>query len=117
MGASWGYVAWLQQGLGLRYRRSSRRCSRLETPPNPHRHPTPAPPPPPPSFVYEMTLARPVWRDVMAGFVPTGQIFTDPSMLTIAIGILGVSSRFGYELTMPAALCMWQGGSAQRGAV
>lgn len=42
-------------------------------------------------FVYEMTLARPVWKDVFAGFVPTGQIFTDPSMLTIAIGILGAT--------------------------
>jgi manganese transport protein len=42
-------------------------------------------------FVYEVALAKPAWGDVFAGFVPTGAIFTDPGMLTIAIGMLGVS--------------------------
>lgn len=41
--------------------------------------------------MYEIALAKPVWGDVFKGFAPTGQIFTDPTMLTIAIGILGVS--------------------------
>lgn len=56
----------------------------------PHSSPPPSRPPNL-SFVYEMALAKPVWRDVFAGFVPTARIFTDPSMLTIAIGILGAT--------------------------
>ncbi|KAI8462637.1 MAG: natural resistance associated macrophage protein [Monoraphidium minutum] len=42
-------------------------------------------------FVYEIVLARPVWRDVAVGLLPTRQVFTDPSMLTIAVGILGAT--------------------------
>jgi hypothetical protein len=73
-------------------------------PPTPSKRPHPTPHPPPgPSFVYEMALARPVWRDVFAGFAPTPQIFRDPAMLTITIGILGVRpAAFGGEGAMGA---------------
>jgi NRAMP (natural resistance-associated macrophage protein)-like metal ion transporter len=43
------------------------------------------------SFVYEMAVAQPNWLDVGKGFVPTGQLFTSPDMLYIAIGILGAT--------------------------
>jgi hypothetical protein len=43
------------------------------------------------SFVYEMAVAQPNWLDVGKGFVPTKQLFTDPDMLYIAIGILGAT--------------------------
>ncbi len=42
-------------------------------------------------FVYELWLARPDWLAVAGGFVPTGQIVTNPAMLYIAIGILGAT--------------------------
>lgn len=58
--------------------------------PHARRPPTPFPLAPR-SFCYEMALAKPVWGDVFAGFVPTPRIFTDPGMLTIAIGILGAT--------------------------
>jgi len=43
------------------------------------------------SFVYEMAVAQPNWLDVGKGLVPTGQLFTNPDMLYIAIGILGAT--------------------------
>lgn len=43
------------------------------------------------SFVYEMAVAQPNWLDVGKGFVPTGQLFTNPDMLYIAIGIMGAT--------------------------
>jgi manganese transport protein len=43
------------------------------------------------SFVYEMALARPVWKDVAKGLVPTGEVFTNPEMLYIAIAIMGAT--------------------------
>ena len=42
-------------------------------------------------FAYELWLARPDWGAVAGGFVPTGQIVTNPAMLYIAIGILGAT--------------------------
>jgi manganese transport protein len=42
-------------------------------------------------FVYEMAVAQPNWLDVGKGFVPTGQLFTNPDMLYSAIGILGAT--------------------------
>ncbi|MGH6938613.1 Nramp family divalent metal transporter [Hypericibacter sp.] len=42
-------------------------------------------------FAFEMALAQPAIDDVMAGFVPTLQIVTDPAMLYVAIGILGAT--------------------------
>jgi len=42
-------------------------------------------------FVYELALASPNWKDVGKGFIPTGEIFTNGSMLYIAIGILGAT--------------------------
>lgn len=42
-------------------------------------------------FVYEMAVAQPNWLDVGKGFVPTSQLFTNPDMLYIAIGILGAT--------------------------
>jgi manganese transport protein len=38
-----------------------------------------------------MAVAQPNWLDVGKGFVPTGQLFTNPDMLYIAIGILGAT--------------------------
>jgi hypothetical protein len=43
------------------------------------------------SFVYELAIAQPNWVDVGKGLVPTGQLFTNPEMLFIAIGILGAT--------------------------
>lgn len=38
-----------------------------------------------------MAVAQPNWLDVGKGFIPTGQLFTNPDMLYIAIGILGAT--------------------------
>ena len=42
-------------------------------------------------FVYELSLARPAWTEVLRGLVPHSSIITDPSVLYIAIGILGAT--------------------------
>ena len=42
-------------------------------------------------FTIEIILARPDLADVAAGFIPRTEIVTDPSMLYIAIGILGAT--------------------------
>jgi manganese transport protein len=42
-------------------------------------------------FVFELLLARPDWSAVAAGFVPTTQIVRDPTMLYLAMGILGAT--------------------------
>lgn len=42
-------------------------------------------------FVIELALARPELAEVMAGFVPSPEIVTNPAMLYIAIGILGAT--------------------------
>jgi manganese transport protein len=38
-----------------------------------------------------MAVAQPNWLDVGKGFIPTSQLFTNPDMLYIAIGILGAT--------------------------
>jgi manganese transport protein len=43
------------------------------------------------SFAVELWLSRPVLVGVAAGFIPRAQILSDPSMLYIAIGILGAT--------------------------
>src|SRR5207237_2712557 len=43
------------------------------------------------SFAVELWLAHPVYADVALGFIPRSQIVTNPSMLYIAIGILGAT--------------------------
>jgi manganese transport protein len=43
------------------------------------------------SFAIELWLAKPVYAEVAAGFVPTFQILRDPTMLYIAISILGAT--------------------------
>lgn len=43
------------------------------------------------SFVYEMAVAQPQWADVGRGLVPSKELFTDPGMLYIAIGIMGAT--------------------------
>jgi manganese transport protein len=43
------------------------------------------------SFVYEMAVAQPAWLDVGRGLVPTKELFTNPDMLYIAIGIMGAT--------------------------
>jgi manganese transport protein len=42
-------------------------------------------------FVVEIVLSQPVLEDVLAGFVPSPEIVTNPAMLYIAIGILGAT--------------------------
>eukprot|EP00882_Tetradesmus_deserticola_P002051 GHRQ01002198.1.p2 GENE.GHRQ01002198.1~~GHRQ01002198.1.p2 ORF type:complete len:501 (+),score=240.95 GHRQ01002198.1:197-1699(+) len=42
-------------------------------------------------FVYEMSVAQPVWLDVGRGLVPSKELFTNPDMLYIAIGIMGAT--------------------------
>jgi manganese transport protein len=42
-------------------------------------------------FVINLMLAQPAWRQVVAGFVPTRQTLTDPTMLYLAIGIIGAT--------------------------
>jgi len=43
------------------------------------------------SFIVELVLARPEIHQVLLGFIPTTEIVTTPSMLYIAIGILGAT--------------------------
>jgi manganese transport protein len=43
------------------------------------------------SFLYELIVSQPSLKGVMAGFIPNQQIIIDPSMLYIAIGILGAT--------------------------
>jgi manganese transport protein len=42
-------------------------------------------------FAFEIALAQPDLSEVMAGFVPSLQVVTNPSMLYVAIGILGAT--------------------------
>ncbi|ALP35623.1 manganese transporter [Paenibacillus sp. IHB B 3084] len=42
-------------------------------------------------FGINLILAKPEWSSVMGGFVPDSQILTNPSMLYIAIGIMGAT--------------------------
>jgi manganese transport protein len=42
-------------------------------------------------FAVEIGLSQPVLGDVLAGFVPSPQVVTNPAMLYIAIGILGAT--------------------------
>ena len=43
------------------------------------------------SFVVLLWLAEPVWSDVAAGLLPTGQLVSDPAMLLLGIGIVGAT--------------------------
>jgi manganese transport protein len=42
-------------------------------------------------FAVELVLARPDVGDVLVGFIPRGEILTNPDMLYIALGILGAT--------------------------
>src|SRR5712671_644926 len=42
-------------------------------------------------FLFEIILSKPPFADVMRGFVPTIEIFKNPSMLYVAVGILGAT--------------------------
>lgn len=42
-------------------------------------------------FLIEIVMSNPAFGDVMKGFVPSGEIVTNPEMLYIAIGILGAT--------------------------
>ena len=42
-------------------------------------------------FIAELIFARPEWGGVLLGFIPKTEIITNPSMLYIAIGILGAT--------------------------
>jgi manganese transport protein len=43
------------------------------------------------SFLYELIVSNPSVRGVLGGFIPNAQIVVNPSMLFIAIGILGAT--------------------------
>ena len=43
------------------------------------------------AFVYELAMANPSWGEVLSGFIPTPQVVMDPSMLYVAIGIIGAT--------------------------
>ncbi len=42
-------------------------------------------------FLFEIILSKPPFGGVMRGFIPSAEIFTSPSMLYVAIGILGAT--------------------------
>jgi manganese transport protein len=42
-------------------------------------------------FIFEIALAQPAVNEVLAGFVPSLRIVTEPEMLYVAIGILGAT--------------------------
>jgi manganese transport protein len=42
-------------------------------------------------FVVQITMADPVWGNVLRGFIPTTQIVTNPDMLYLALGIIGAT--------------------------
>jgi manganese transport protein len=42
-------------------------------------------------FLFEIILSKPPLGPVLRGFIPSGQIMNDPSMLYIAVGILGAT--------------------------
>lgn len=42
-------------------------------------------------FVYEVVLSQPVWWSVFAGYIPHMDIVTNPSMLYLALGIVGAT--------------------------
>lgn len=42
-------------------------------------------------FIFELTAAKPNYTDVMTGFVPTQQLFTNASELYLAISIIGAT--------------------------
>ncbi|MCZ7080146.1 divalent metal cation transporter, partial [Salmonella enterica] len=42
-------------------------------------------------FLFEVILTRPDMAALLSGYIPSSQIVTDPSMLFIALGILGAT--------------------------
>jgi len=42
-------------------------------------------------FLFMILLAKPPFAEVMRGFIPTSQVITNPSMLFVAVGILGAT--------------------------
>jgi manganese transport protein len=42
-------------------------------------------------FLFEIILSHPPVRDVLSGFIPRAEVITNPSMLYVAIGILGAT--------------------------
>src|ERR1700730_8618411 len=42
-------------------------------------------------FAYEIFFAQPLWREAAQGIIPRAEIFRNPAMLYIAIGILGAT--------------------------
>ena len=43
------------------------------------------------AFLFELIISRPEWSGVAAGFVPTADVVRDPTMLYLALGILGAT--------------------------
>lgn len=42
-------------------------------------------------FMFEIILSKPPFGDVMRGFIPSREVITNPSMLYVAVGILGAT--------------------------
>jgi manganese transport protein len=42
-------------------------------------------------FLFEIILSQPPFGDVMRGFIPRTEVFSNPSMLYVAVGILGAT--------------------------
>jgi manganese transport protein len=42
-------------------------------------------------FAVQIAMADPVWGEVIAGFAPTREIFSNPDMLYLALGIIGAT--------------------------
>lgn len=42
-------------------------------------------------FIILLSFAKPDWADVFAGYVPRAEIFSDPNMMYVAMGILGAT--------------------------
>ncbi|MBJ6363708.1 Nramp family divalent metal transporter [Paenibacillus sp. GCM10012307] len=42
-------------------------------------------------FVFEVIASKPQWSELLAGYIPTWQIVTNPEMLFVALGILGAT--------------------------
>lgn len=42
-------------------------------------------------FSYEVLLSRPDWPSLFVGYIPQAEIFTNPSMLMVSLGIIGAT--------------------------
>lgn len=67
-------------------------------------------------FVTELTLARPIWSDVLRGFVPSVGVLRDAGMLWLAAGVLG-ATVMPHNLYLHSALVKHRGLHTERGGL